>query len=239
MNIKTPPLSIKTVNVFPALFRAQFPDTLNAIRMAIPDWVAVHVISEGPAGKRGATPAEMRDELLAQLKPVATLYDPIHSLTTPEIPPNTIATFVPDQVKPSFAPAYEGWKFVFQKEARARLKDLFDRALGGIPEGNQGVADALAKGKIRGQAVLEGFSGSVSVPGYKRTMEAMVDPQSRVMFWDGSFGFHASGEAFLRMGDFIMGMFGAKDDRLYFDAAEFSWFVVFGLDGQMRVGMLG
>lgn len=239
MNIKTPPLSIKTVSVFPALFRAQFPDTLNAIRMAIPDWVAVHVVSEGAGAKRGATKEEMRDELLAQLKPLAMLFEPIHHLTTPEVPPNTIATFVPDQVKPTFAPAYEGWRFVFYKEARARLKELFDRALGGIPEGSVGVGAALAKGKIKGQAVLEGFSGSVSVPGYRRTMEAMVDPESRVMFWDGSFGFHSSGESFLRTSEFVLGTFGAKDDRLYFDAAEFSWFVVIGLDGQMRVGMLG
>lgn len=237
MIIKTPSLAVKKINVFGALFKAQFPDTLNSIRQAIPDWTAVHVILDGPA-RRSPTKEEMRDELLAQLKPLAMLHDPIYSLTTPEIPPDTVATFVPDRVKPAFVSEYANWKFVHYKESRARLEGLLDRFLGGVPEGNVGVADALIKGPIKGPAVIDGWTGSVGIPAYKRTMEALIDPKGPVMFWDASFGFETTGETFLKMSDFILGMFGSQDDRVYFDAAGFSWFVVFNMGGHMRVGLL-
>ena len=94
MIIKTPALAVKTVTVFPALFKAQLPDTLKAIRGAIPDWSAVHVVAQAGPGKNAPTKEQMRDELLAQLKPKADLYDPIWPLTTPEIPANAVATFV-------------------------------------------------------------------------------------------------------------------------------------------------
>jgi hypothetical protein len=37
----------------------------------------------------------------------------------------------------------------------------------------------------------------------------------------------------------ILGAFGAKGDRLYFDATAFTWFAVFYPGGQMRVCLLG
>jgi hypothetical protein len=239
MICNTPPLSVKTVSVVPALFKAQLPDTLRAIQLTIPEWTAVHVTAAaGAAGRNAVTPDQVREELLGKLRPLAMLHTGIHPLTTPEIPPNTIATFVPDQVKPSFAPEYQNWKFIYYKQARARLFEFFDRALGGIPEGPVGVADALVHGPIKGQVGLEGWTGSVGVPSYRRTMDALVDPQGKVMFWDTAFGFEASGETFLKTSDLILGMFGAKQDRLYFDATGFSWFVVFYPAGQMRVGLL-
>ncbi len=239
MNLRTPPLSLKTVSVFPALFKAQLPDTLNVLRQALPDWTAVHVTSNAPAGGRGSSPQEIRDELLKQLSPLAMLYDPIYTLSKPEIPPGTVCTLVPDRVRPTFASEYEHWKYVYYKEARTLLKEFFDRALGGMPEGPVGMADALVKGALRGQAVLEGWTGSVGVPGFKRTMEALLDPAGRVLFWDGAFGFEAKGETLLKTADLVLGLFGAKEDRLYFDAANFSWFAVFYPGGQMRVGVLG
>jgi hypothetical protein len=235
MKINTPPLSAKTVNVFPALFKAQLPDTLNVLRQAIPDWTAVHVTA--PA-QRGATPQEIRDELLRQLSPLARLLGPDDVLSKPEIPPNTVCTLAPDRVRPAFAPEYEHWKFVHLPQARELLKAFFDRALGGIPPGPVGMADALAKGAIRGQAVLEGWTGSIGVPSFKRTMEAILDPAGRVMFWDAAFGFEAKGECILRTADLVLGLFGAKEDRLFFDADAFSWFAVFYPGGQMRVGLL-
>jgi len=240
MIFKTPSLSVKSVSVFGALFRAQLPDTLNAIRQAIPDWVAVHVVQEqaGPP-RRSPSKEEMRDELLAQLKPLAMLYDPIYSLTTPEIPANAVATFVPDQMRPTYAIGYPDWKYIHYKEARARLKEFFDRALNGIPEGNVGLADALVKGRILGQAVLEGWTWSMAQASFKRTMDGLVDPKGRVMFWDSSFGYETSAEAFLKMGQSILGMLDVKNDRLYFDATGFSWFLVLYPGGQMRVGLLG
>ena len=238
VNIKTPPLSPKNVNVFAALYKAQLPDTLNTIRQSIPEWAAVHVILEQAGAKRGPTKEEIRDELLAGLKPVGMLFDPIYTLTTPEIPANTIATYVPDRVKPSFAPEYAGWKYIYYKEARDLLGELLDRALGGTPAGSMGVADALIKGPVKGPAVLEGWSGSIGIPAYKRTLEAVVDLEGPVMFWDSSFGFETTGDQFLKMSDFVLGMFGAKDERLYFDAANFSWFVVINMGGQLRVGLL-
>ena len=238
MIIKTPPLSPKNVNVFAALYKAQLPDTLNTIRQAVPEWVAVHVILEAAGAKRGPTKEETRDELLAGVKPIGMLYDPIYTLTTPEIPPNTIATYAPDRLKPSFAPQYAGYKYIFYKEARELLEALLEKALGGTPPGNVSVADALIKGPLKGPAVLEGWSGSIGIPAYKRTMEAVVDLQGPVMFWDSSFGFETTGEQFLKMSDFVLGAFGAKDDRLYFDAAEFSWFVTLNTGGQLRVGLL-
>lgn len=239
MIIKTPSLSVRSVKVFPALFKAQLPDTITAIRRAIPDWAAVHVIAEGGAAKRGATHEEMRDEILAEVHPLAMLHEPIYTLTTPEIPPNTVATFAPDQLKPKFATAHQGWKYVFYPRARAALKELLDRAVGGIPEGNVGVADALVKGEIQGQAVLEGWTASIALPSYKRTMEALVDPAGKVMFWDTVFGYETSGEGFMKMSEGILGMLGVKQDRLYFDATNSSWFAVFYPGGQMRIGMLG
>ena len=47
------------------------------------------------------------------------------------------------------------------------------------------------------------------------------------------------GQIFLATAELILGMFGAKFDRLYFDATNFAWFVVFYPGGQMRVGLLG
>ena len=82
MIIKTPPLSVKTVTVFPALFKAQFPDTLKAIKSAIPDWSAVHVVAQAGPARNAPTKEQMRDELLAQLQPKAGLYDPLWPLTT-------------------------------------------------------------------------------------------------------------------------------------------------------------
>jgi hypothetical protein len=237
MNISTPALAVKNVGVFPALFKAQLPDTLNAIRQVIPDWTAVHVT--GQVGGRGATKEEIQNELLNQLKPAAMLYDPIYTLQVEALPPNTITTIVPDRIRPSFASEYELWKFIYYKESRQLLKDFFDRALGGIPEGPIGMADALMKGKINGQAVLEGWTGSIGAPSFKRTMEAIIDPKHRVMFWDGSFGFEATGQVFMATAELVLGAFGAKADRLYFDASSFSWFVVFYPGGQMRVGLLG
>jgi len=237
MMINTPPLSTKTVNVVPLLFKAQLPDTLNQIRQAIPDWTAVHIVAD-QAGKRGSTPDEIRKELVAQLKPLATLYDPIYTLTTPAIPVNTVATLVPDRIKPSMVSQYENWKFIYYAESRTLLDQFFEDALGGMPKENIGVADALHKQKFRGQVALEGWTGSIGVPSFKRTMEAIIDPAAPVMFWDTSFGFESTGEAFLRNADFVLGLFGARSDRLYFDAAEFTWFVACYPGGQMRIGMI-
>ncbi len=239
MIINTPPLATKSVPVVPLLFKAQLPDTLNQIRQAIPDWTAVHVTSEQPAAiQRGSSPQEIQAELLAQLKPVAALHDPIYALSNPEIPPNTLFTLVPDRVRPTLASEYDLWKYVYYKEARALLKEFFDRALGGIPEGRVGLADALTKGQARGPAALEGWTGSVGVPTFKRTMEAVLDPSSRILFWDTAFGFEATGETFLKTSDIVLGLFGSKEDRLYFDATNFSWFAVFYPGGQMRVTLL-
>lgn len=237
MIIKTPALSTRTVPVFAALFRAQLPDTLQAIRQAIPEWAAVHVVMEGPP-RRSPTPEEMRDTLLAELEPEAMLYEPIYTLTTPEIPPNTVATFVPDRLRPKYALDYDGFRYLYYPLARARLKEFFDRALGGIPEGHVGMADALAKGKIAGQAVLEGWTWSLSLATYQRTMEGLVDPRATVVFWDSSFGYETTGEAFLKMSQSLLGMLDVKHDRLYYDAGG-SWFLVLYPGGQMRVGLLG
>lgn len=237
MIINTPPLAVKTVPVFPALFKAQLPDTLNVLRQAIPDWTAVHVT--GQLGGRGSSKEEIQSELLNALKPQAMLFDPIYTLSVPAIPPNTITTLVPDRVRPSFASEYELWKFIYYKDSRALLKEFFKRALGGIPEGQVGVADALMKGQLNGQAVLEGWTGSIGAPSFKRTMEAILDPKGRVMFWDGSFGFEATGQIFMATAEMVLGAFGAKADRLYFDATNYSWFAVFYPGGQMRVGLLG
>jgi hypothetical protein len=101
-----------------------------------------------------------------------------------------------------------------------------------------GAADALCKGKLNGQAVLEAWTGSLSIPSYERTVEAMIDPQGKVGFWDTSFGFETSGANFLKMSSSLIQMLNAKTDRVYFDADQYSWFVVFYPGGEMRVAML-
>ena len=237
MQIATPALAVKTVSIMPALFKAQLPDTLNVLRQAIPDWTAVHVT--GTPGPRGPSKEEITSELVNQLKPMAGIYDPIYPLSVPAIPPNTIVTLVPDRVRPTFASEYEHWKFVYYKESRKLLKEFFARAMGGIPDGPIGMGDALIKGKVNGQTALEGWTGSIGLPSFKRTMEAILDPKGKVLFWDGAFGFEGSGETFLKTADMILGAFGAKGDRLYFDSAAFTWFAVFYPGGQMRVCLLG
>lgn len=237
MQINTAPLAVKTVPIMPALFKAQLPDTLNVLRHAIPDWTAVHVT--GTPGPRGPSKEEITRELLAQLQPSAMLYDPIYQLSVPAIPPNTLCTLVPDRVRPTFASEYEYWKFIYYKESRKLLKEFFTRAMGGIPDGSVGMADALMKGQVNGQTALEGWSGSIGAPSFKRTMEAIVDPAGKVMFWDTSFGFEGSGDTFLKTSDMILGAFGVKADRLYFDSTSFTWFAVFYPGGEMKVCMLG
>ena len=236
MQITTPALAVKTVPIMPALFKAQLPDTLNVLRQAIPDWTAVHIT--GMAAPRGPSAEEIRNELVAQLKPLVMPLDPIYTLSVPQAPANTLVTLVPDRVRPTFASEYEHWKFIYYKESRALLKSFFDKALGGVPAGAVGMADALVKGNVNGQAVLEGWTGSIGVPSFKRTMEAILDPKSRVMFWDTAFGFEGTGKTFLDTADFVLGMFGSKGDRLYFDATNFTWFAVFYPGGQCRIGML-
>ncbi len=239
MIVKTPALSIKKVNVFGALFKAQMPDTVSAIRNAIPEWVAAHVILDQAGTLRKAISTDqMRSELLAALAPQAMLFDPIFRLTSPEIPPGTFATFVPDQMKPKLAPQYQGWNFVFYKDSRAQLATFLDAAIGGTPEGQVGIADALIKGPIKGQAVVEGWSGGLAIPTFRRTLEGMVEPNSKVMFWDTAFGFESSGESFVKSADQILGMPDSKHDRVYFDATAFSWFVALYPGGQLRAAML-
>jgi hypothetical protein len=237
MIFHTPPLSTKVVPVVPLLFKAQLPDTLNVLRQAVPDWVAAHVTAE-PA-KRGSTPQEIKAELLAQLKGIAAAYDPVWALTDPQIPPNTVVTLVPDRIRPAYASQYEHWKFIWYKESRDLLKEFFDRALGGIPDGPVSVGDALLKGKIRGTVALEGWTGSLGIPTFKRTMEAILDPDARAVFWDGSFGYESTGQAVLTTADMVLGLFGAKGDRLYFDARDWSWFVCAAASGTLRAGVLG
>ena len=239
MIVNTRPLSVETVKVFGALFKAQLPDTIAAIQRFIPEWKAVHVILEG-AGRAGKVPSpdEMRDELLAALKPQAMLLEPFYTLTNPDIPKSAIATFVPDEVRPSFATRYEGWKYIHYKDAYSCLEGILDAAIDGLPEGHVGIGDALCKGEIKGQAVLEGWSMSTPLPTLKRTLEGLVEADSPVMFWDTNFGYESTGQSFLKGIDGIIGMLGANNDRVYFDAAGFSWFMVLYPGGEMRVGML-
>lgn len=238
MIIKTPPLSIKTVNVFAALFKAQLPDTLSAIRQALPEWVAVHVLLEAAGAlRRTLTPEQMRDEIQNSLGEEATLLSSIYRLTTPEIPPHTIATFVPAKIRPKLAPQYQDWTYVHYADARERLENVCKQALGGVPEGHVGVAAAFT-GKINGTPVMEGWSGSIGLPTFKRTLEGLVEPQGRVMFWDTAFGFEMGGEGFVKIADRILNVADTRDDRIYFDATNYSWFIAFHPGGQMRVGLL-
>ncbi|MFM9469787.1 hypothetical protein ACKI1K_44280, partial [Streptomyces scabiei] len=85
---------------------------------------------------------------------------------------------------------------------------------------------------------MEAWTGSLSIPSYQRTIEAMVDPKGKVGFWDTSFGFATTGEAFLKMSPSILQMLDVKNDRLYYDAEQYAWFVVFYPGGEMRVAML-
>jgi hypothetical protein len=239
MIIKPPPLSIKRVSVFAALFKAQLPDTLSAIRQALPDWVAVHVMLE-QAGtlRKTITPEQMKDEILANLGDEAMALDPIYRLTTPEIPPGTIGTFVPNQLRPKLAPQYQDFTYIMYPQARAHLKKICEQAIGGEPAGLTGIASAFT-GKINGSAVMEGWGGSIGLPTLRRTLEGMVEPGGKVMFWDTAFGFETTGSTFVKIIDRVLNMADSKDDRLYFDCDTYSWFVAFHPGGQMRVGLLG
>ncbi len=239
MIIKTPPLSIKKVSVFAALFKAQLPDTISAIHHALPDWVAVHVMLE-QAGtlRKTITPEQMKDEILANLGEEAMVYDPIYRLTTPEIPPGTIGTFVPGKLRPKLAPQYQDFTYIYYPEARARLKRICEQAIGGEPAGLTSIASAFT-GKINGSAVMEGWGGSIGLPTLRRTLEGLVDPEGKVMFWDTAFGFETTGASFVKIVDRVLNMADSKDDRLYFDCENYAWFWVFHPGGQMRVGLLG
>jgi hypothetical protein len=99
------------------------------------------------------------------------------------------------------------------------------------------MADALT-GQIRGVAALDESAGTLAAPTFKRTLEGLLDADARVTFWDTAFGFESTGATLLSQADTILHMPGHKEDRLYFDSAAYSWFVVFHPGGRMRVGLL-
>lgn len=238
MIVTTPPLSIKKLNVFAALFKAQFPDTLSALRAALKEWNAVHIIvDQAGALRRTISRDDMVKEILANVSPEATLLEPIYRLTTPEIPPNTIATIVPDALRPTLAPEYQGWRYIPYRETRARVRKILESAIGAEPEGRVGIAKALS-GTLRGSAVLEGWGGSTALPTFKRTIEGVIADDSWIMLWDTSFGFECDPPEFLAHADQVLNMPDRREDRLYF-GSSYSWFAVFHPGGQMRVGLLG
>ncbi|MBI2930834.1 MAG: hypothetical protein HYY16_04220 [Planctomycetes bacterium] len=240
MIITTPSLSIKKVDVFAALFKAQLPDTLSVIRAALKEWNAVHVAvdSVGALRRGTATKEQIRGELLKELAPDAALLDPIYRIATPEIPPGTLATFVPDAVRPRLAPEYQGWTYVPYREGRARVRKICEAALGREPQGPIGIADALA-GSFNGSAVMDESVGTLATPTFRRTLEGLLKADEPVTFWDTAFAFEAKGADMLAQADYVLHGPDRTYDQLYFDSANASWFLVLHPGhGRMRLGLL-
>jgi hypothetical protein len=227
---RTPPLGIKVLEVYRALFRSQLPDTLKAVRENLREWKAVHVVlSETMTTRRDISSSEMREMLTKGVNPDGAPIEPGIAIESTSIPGGTLLTIVPNALKPKTAPEYSGWEYLPYLELRRRLDAFVKRTLGGAPVG--GLAQALlASGK--GTTVYTGSGSQTSAPDFARTVAGVVQKEGRVTFFDSMFGFEAPGATFIQNAERIFNMPGRKSDMLYF---EDTWYAIFHRRGELKV----
>jgi hypothetical protein len=231
---RTPPLGIKVLEVYRALFRSQLPDTLKAVRENLREWRAVHVVlSETMTTRRDISSSEMREMLTAGIKPDGAPLEPGIAMESDRVPGGTLLTIVPDALKPKNATEYSGWTYLPYLELRRRLSAFVARTLGGAPAG--GLAQALlASGQ--GTTVYTGSGSQTSAPDFSRTVAGLVAKEGRVTFFDSMFGFEAPAAEFLSQAERLFNIPGRRSDMLFFQDA---WYAIFHRRGELKVAKTG
>jgi hypothetical protein len=233
---RTPPLGIKILEVYRALFRVQLPDTLEAVRENLREWRAVHVVlSETLTTRRDISSSQMRELLSAGIRPEGAPLEPGLGLAVDRIPGGTLVTLVPDGIKPKIAPEYGGWTYLPYLELRRRLAAFVERALAAPPAAGASIAQALLSSG-RGTAVYSGSGSQTSAPDFARAVAGVVRKEGRVTFFDSSFGFEAPAATFLEQAERLFNMPGRRSDMLYF---QDTWYAVFHRRGELKVTKLG
>jgi hypothetical protein len=234
---RTPPLGIKALEVYRALFRTQLADTLQAVRENLREWRAVHVVlAETMTTRKDITSAQMREMLTAGIKPEGAPLEPGIALETDRIPGGTLITLVPDAIRPKIAGEYAGWTYLPYLELRRRLAAFVARALKAPPVPGGSLAQALIASDAV-TTVLAGSGSHTSAPDFARTVASLVSKWGRVTFFDSVFGYETPAETFLGQAERFFNMPGRKSDMLYFDAHG-DWYAAFHRRGELRVGRL-
>src|SRR5882672_4923601 len=98
---RTPPLGVKILEVYRALFRTQLQDTLEAVRENLREWRAVHVVlSETMTTRKDISSSQMREMLTTGIRPDGAPLEPGIALENDRLPGGTLLTIVPDGIKP-------------------------------------------------------------------------------------------------------------------------------------------
>jgi len=232
---RTPPLGIKVLEVYRALFRTQIAATLEAVRESLRDWRAVHVVlTETMTTRKDISSSQMREMLTAGIRPDGAPLEPGIPLETDRFPGGTLITLVPDGMRPKIAPEYGGWTYLPYLELRRRLAAFVARALPAPPAPGASIAQALITSG-RGTAVYSGSGSQTSAPEFARALAGVVRKEGRATFFDSSFGFEAPAAAFLENAERAFNMPGRKSDMLYFDDKS-DWYAVFHRRGELKVG---
>jgi len=227
---RTPPLGIKVLEVYRALFRSQLPDTLKAVRENFREWKAVHVVlSETLTTRRDISSSQMREALTQGIKPDGAPLEPGILMESDRVPGGTLVTLVPDALRPKNSTEYSGWDYLPYLELRRRLAAFVQRTLGGPTTGS--LAQALMASS-HGTTVYSGSSSQTSAPDFARALAGVVPKEGRVTFFDSMFGFEAPAERFLEQTERLFNMPGRKSDMLYF---QDTWYAVFHRRGELKV----
>lgn len=230
---RTPPLGIKVLEVYRALFRSQLPDTLKAMRENLREWKAVHVVlSETLTTRRDISSSQMREALTQGIRPDGAPLEPGIAMENDRVPGGTLVTIVPDALKPKNSTEYSGWDYLPYLELRRRLAAFVARTLVGPPPGSLAQA-LLASGK--GTTVYSGSGSQTSAPDFARALASVVLKEGRVTFFDSLFGFDAPAATFVEQAERVFNMPGRKNDMLYF---QDSWYAIFHRRGELKVARL-
>jgi len=234
---RTPPLGIKVLEVYRALFRTQLSATLEAVRESLRDWRAVHVVlTETMTTRKDITSSQMREMLTTGIRPDGAPLEPGIPLETDRVPGGTLLTIVPDAMRPRIAPEYGGWSYLPYLELRRRLAAFVGRALSSPPAPGGSLAQALI-GSASGTTVLTGSSSHTSAPEFAGAVRGLASKEGRVTFFDSLFGFEAPAATFLEQSERLFNMPGRKTDMLFFDH-QANWYAVFHRRGELRVAKL-
>lgn len=232
---RTPPLGIKVLEVYRALFRSQLPDTLEAVRENLREWRAVHVLlSETMTTRKDISSSEMREMLTKGIRPDGAPLEPGIALESDRVPGGTLLTIVPDAIKPKTAPEYGGWNYLPYLELRRRLAAFVARALAAPPAPGASLAQAL-HASSRGTLVYSGSGSRTSAPDFARAVAGIAAQEGNVTFFDSAFGFEAPAATFLGQAERIFNMPGRKSDMLYF---QDTWYAVFHRRGELKVARI-
>jgi hypothetical protein len=227
---RTPPLGIKVLEVYRALFRTQLPDTLKAVRENLREWRAVHVVlSETMTTRKDISSSEMREMLTKGIRPDGAPLEPGIALESDRIPGGTLLTIVPDALRPKNSTEYSGWDYLPYLELRRRLAAFVGRTLGASPTGSLAQV-LLASG--RGTPVYSGSGSQTSAPEFARALAGVVNKEAQVTFFDSMFGFETPAATFLQNAERVFNMPGRKSDMLYF---QDTWYAVFHRRGELKV----